>query len=245
MTPGLVVSCEHGGNRLPAGFPRSEELLRALATHRGWDPGALPLARLLATRLRAPLRFSTMSRLVVDPNRSEGHAELFSEWSRTLPPAERRRLVTRYHRRQRHRVRRALETVSNGGRRPVVHLAVHSFTPVLNGLERDVDLGILFDPARELESRIAHRWLVEIEAADPGLRVRFNEPYEGRSDGLTSALRMAFDAAGGVEYAGIELELNQARIGSDGRFPDPLAEKLSDSLKQVLDPRLPWSQSMP
>lgn len=234
MTSALVVSCEHGGNHLPAGFPRPVELLRALATHRGWDPGALPLARLLASRLRAPLRFSSMSRLVVDPNRSEGHEELFSQWSQTLPLPERRRLVTHYHRSHRLRVRRAVEAASNEGRRPVVHLAVHTFTPVLDGVEREVDVGILFDPTREFESRIAHVWRAAIRTRCPELRVCFNEPYDGRSDGLTSALRTTFDAEGGPEYAGIELELNQALIESEGRFPDPLAAALADTLKQVL-----------
>jgi predicted N-formylglutamate amidohydrolase len=233
MTPAPVVSCEHGGNRVPAGFPRTRKLLEALPTHRGWDPGALPLARHIATRLRAPLRYSTMSRLIVDPNRSEGHEGLFSEWSRGLPLEERRRLVTRYHRRFRHRVRRAIEMASEGGRRSVVHLAVHTFTPVLGGEKREVDVGILFDPEREFECRVAELWRTGLAARRPELRVRFNEPYDGRSDGLTTTLRSAFDAAGVPDYAGIELEVNQALIGLGGRFPHPLAVALTDTLADL------------
>ncbi len=112
----------------------------------------------------------------------------------------------------------------------MVHLAVHSFTPVLKGVERMVDVGILFDPERAFERRVAGRWRAALAERDPELRVRFNEPYDGRSDGLTTTLRSTFDAGEGPDYAGIELEVNQALIGPDGRFPDSLAVLLSETL---------------
>jgi predicted N-formylglutamate amidohydrolase len=54
----LILSCEHGGNRLP---PRFQRLFspRFLATHRGHDPGALAVARDFAAATAAPLFYST------------------------------------------------------------------------------------------------------------------------------------------------------------------------------------------
>jgi predicted N-formylglutamate amidohydrolase len=70
----FLVTCEHGGNRIPAPYRKLFVRQRALLdSHRGWDPGALQMARALSTALRAPLVASTTSRLLVDLNRSAGH----------------------------------------------------------------------------------------------------------------------------------------------------------------------------
>ena len=63
----LLLTCEHGGNRIPSGYA---ELFRGaeevLASHRGWDPGALTLARHFARTLRRPVHAVTWSRLFVE-----------------------------------------------------------------------------------------------------------------------------------------------------------------------------------
>ena len=60
---GFVITCEHGGNRIPAPY---RDLFHArqtlLDSHRGYDPGALIMARVLATAFAAPLVASTVSR---------------------------------------------------------------------------------------------------------------------------------------------------------------------------------------
>lgn len=236
--PAMVVTCEHAGNRVPPGFPGgggipgsgarpNPEFAEALASHRGWDPGALFLARSLAGVLGAPLRACLTSRLLVEVNRSEGHPELFSRWSAALPETERRALVRRFHRRHRRRVEQALAEASRGWTRDMVHVGVHTFTPELDGVHREVEIGVLFDPAVSFEARVARGWILALAAALPGWRVRENEPYDGRSDGLTTSLRVRRNEAGrdacgagrhGTgpgRYAGLELEVNQARVGRD------------------------------
>ncbi len=231
--PALVLSCEHGGNRLPSGFPTSAELEALLPTHRGWDPGALALARRMARLLEAPLRFTTISRLVVEVNRREEGPEVFSSWSARLPPGERRRLLTRYHRRHRRRVRRAVEEAADGGHRPVVHVGIHTFVPVLEGAVRRVEVGILFDPERPLERRVGRRWIQALRRRRPELRVGENDPYDGRSDGLTTTLRTALPPGGPVAYAGLELEVGQGLLQGDGRLPPPLEVDLAATLAEA------------
>jgi len=89
----LIVSCEHGGNRVPSRFRKlfSE---RFLATHRGYDPGALALARDFAAATGAPLFYSTISRLLVELNRPLGHPQLFHL---QLPERVREALLRRYY----------------------------------------------------------------------------------------------------------------------------------------------------
>ena len=71
--PRVVISCEHGGSRIPGRYRHLFAGRAALLeSHRGWDPGALVMARALSRGLRAPLFASTTSRLLVDLNRKEG-----------------------------------------------------------------------------------------------------------------------------------------------------------------------------
>jgi predicted N-formylglutamate amidohydrolase len=65
-------------------------------------------------------------------------------------------------------------------------------------------VGILFDPARAWESRVAGVLVDALRKA--AFDARYNEPYHGAGEGLTSAMRRRFvDAA----YAGIEVEVNE------------------------------------
>jgi predicted N-formylglutamate amidohydrolase len=107
----------------------------------------------------------------------------------------------------------------------VLHVAVHSFTPVLHGEVRNADVGLLYGSGRPREARTCRRWQAELRRLDPALRVRRNYPYRGEADGLPTWLRRRFPDA---RYAGVELELNQALM--DGRrraVTDALARSLA------------------
>lgn len=201
----LVLSCEHGGHRVPARYRRVFDAPAAvLESHRGWDPGALPLARRLARALRAPLFATTVTRLLVDCNRSAHHPKIHSPFAR-LDAEQRRAVRAEHYEPHRSRVEAEIAAHLRRGER-VLHLAVHSFTPVLDGVERNADIGWLYDPRRKLEREIVGTLQAELGARAPELRVRRNYPYLGRSDGFPTALRRRFDER---RYAGLELELNQ------------------------------------
>jgi predicted N-formylglutamate amidohydrolase len=209
----VVVTCEHGGNRIPrrwSGHFRGQKA--RLASHRGWDPGAKPVAEGLARALGAPLIVATTSRLLVDLNRSVGHPALFSAVTRELPEEERTRIVREIHEPHWSRVERTIERARRRGLF-VLHLAVHSFTPVLGGVTRRADLGLLYDPGRHTERALCERWQRTLREAAPGLVVRRNYPYRGVSDGLTKELRRRRPASA---YAGIEIEMNQRLFGAPG-----------------------------
>jgi predicted N-formylglutamate amidohydrolase len=202
------VTCEHGGNRVP---PRYRALFshELLASHRGYDRGALTLAREFAAAFGARLFYSTTSRLLVELNRSPSHRHLFSEPVRTLPAPERGALLERLYRPYRERVETHITRAVRRGAR-VIHLSCHSFTPVLDGIERNADVGLLYDPRRALETALCAAWQRSLY----GLRVRRNYPYRGTDDGFTTYLRCRFDEAC---YVGIELEVNQRFPLGNGR----------------------------
>jgi predicted N-formylglutamate amidohydrolase len=202
----LIITCEHGGNRIPRPYAHLFRGARAvLESHRGYDPGTLELAKLFAARLMAPLFASTTSRLLVELNRSLHHRALFSEFTTGLDPAARRQLVESYYLPHRQAVEDCIaESVRTG--RGVMHLSVHSFTPVLNGVTRHGDIGLLYDPLRSGEREFCLAWQRGLQELRPDVRVRRNYPYLGKSDGFTTFLRKRFPDA---SYAGIELEVNQ------------------------------------
>ena len=230
-TDAFLVTCEHGGNRIPASyrtlFHGHRELLD---THRGYDPGALLMARQLARALRAPLVTSTVSRLLIDLNRSIGHPQLFSAATRSVPAAMRRSIVAEHYLPYRGQVERAVARAVSRGRR-VIHVSSHSFTPKLHGQVRRADVGLLYDPRRRGEVRLCARWKAALADLAPELRVRRNYPYAGKGDGLTSYLRRRFSPAA---YVGVELEVNQKIVFAAGRRWTAIRRVLVDSLHAAL-----------
>jgi predicted N-formylglutamate amidohydrolase len=224
----FVITCEHGGNQIPAPYLRLfREQRELLDSHRGYDPGSLVMAKALASACRAPLVASTVSRLLIDLNRSIGHPQLFSAVTRAASAETRAQIVEQYYRPHRMQVERLVgQAVSRGDR--VMHISSHSFTAELNGRVRGADVGLLYHPGRRGEAELCARWKESLAALAPELRVRRNYPYAGKGDGLTSHLRLRFAPS---EYVGIELEVNQGIVIAAGRRWTALRRLLIDSLR--------------
>ncbi len=238
MADRLFVTCEHAGNVVPKRyrslFVGHEHLL---PTHRGWDPGALRLAREMSARFGAPLYFEETTRLLVDLNRSVRTPDLHSEATRHLSLAERREILDAWYHPHRRRVDAAMaESVAEATRRGdrVVHIASHSFTPKLHGHVRTADIGLLYDPGRPGEVAFSSNWLEALKATDPSLRLRRNYPYRGKSDGVAQSLRRRHPAD---RYVGIELEVNQRYVEAGGPAWSKIRRTLIETLGEAL--RLP------
>jgi predicted N-formylglutamate amidohydrolase len=229
----FLITCEHAGNRVPEAYrPLFRGMDRLLRSHRGYDPGALTIARELAGALRAPLFVSTTTRLLIDLNRSLGHPRLYSEATRNAPAEVRRRILERHYQPYRTKAQDSVAAAVAAGRR-VVHIASHSFTPELDGQIRDADVGLLYDPGRAGEVELCSRWRTLLRARAPQLKVRRNYPYTGRSDGFTAYLRRRFAPD---EYVGIELELNQSHLFQGPRHWRSVRRQVIDALLQAVQP---------
>ncbi|GMV05877.1 MAG: hypothetical protein AMXMBFR53_21540 [Gemmatimonadota bacterium] len=227
----VLITCEHGGHQVPdeyrAWFAGAGEVL---ASHRGWDAGALALAGVLGGALGAPVRSATVTRLLVDLNRSPHNPRVFSEFTRGAPPEEKARVLAEWHAPYREGVDAAVaERVTSG--RTVLHLGIHSFAPSWNGAPRRPDVALLYDPARPSERTLCARWAEALKAALPGYRVHRNDPYRGAADGLTTWLRRRHPQD---RYLGIEVEVNQRHLDASGRFPEAVARALGEGLGEAL-----------
>ena len=230
MTCALVVTCEHASAETPAWFdPGVPE--EARRSHHAWDPGAGDLARGLAQRFGAPLHLGGVTRLFVDLNRAEENPQVIPlrsfdlevRGNHGLTPGTREERLAVVHRPYRARVREdVLAALGVGREARCVHLSCHSFTPVLGERRREVELGVLFDPARPLEVRVADLLLAPLRAA--GWDARANEPYLGVDDGLTTWLRPQTPPD---RYAGIEVEVSQGIVADPARFARACADVLA------------------
>ncbi len=226
----IVFSCEHGGNRVPREFQHlfinQKEKLKS---HLGYDKGALNIARKLSRRLQWPLKYSTTTRLLIDLNRSTHHPKFFSELTRPCDHKVKTRIIERYYLPYHAKLDRLIKATADKGQR-VIHFSIHSFTPVLNGKNRNADIGLLYNPARPREKFLAQSLRTYIRKHS-NYRVRMNYPYLGKADGMTTILRKRHVDR---RYSGIEIELNQALFRDYGDESKAILDLLAAGIKTVL-----------
>jgi predicted N-formylglutamate amidohydrolase len=227
----LLFTCEHGGNTVP---PRYGALFRGLQkrleTHAAYDIGALTLATEFSKSFRAPLVASTITRLLVDLNRSTHHSRLHVEAIRQSSREVREQILADHYLPYRGEVENLVRKAIGQGRR-VIHISSHSFTPELSGQIRTTDVGLLYDPARAGEVEMCEAWKAALVQASPQWRVRRNYPYRGRDDGFMPYLRGRYRS---TVYVGIEVEINQAIVLGSSRRWTELRKAVLTSLRVAL-----------
>ncbi len=180
-----LVTCDHASNRVPDWIGGGSLGIAAddMARHIAWDVGAAGLACALAERLDSPAILSDFSRLVIDPNRGVDDPTLVMQlYDGTIIPANRHisaasvqdrldRLYRPYH---------AAYAGLAARRADTVILAIHSFTPRLNGRSpRPWHVGVLYS---HLDARLATPLIARL-TAEPDLCIGDNEPYAGHLPG--------------------------------------------------------------
>ena len=229
----LILSCEHAGNKVPEEyhhlFEGNREVLR---THRGVDIGAGELTRLMGSVLNTDAYLHEVTRLLVDLNRSLHNPSAFSEFIPQGNGVDREEIIRKYYQPHREKVREEVRKSIATGRR-VLHVSVHSFTPRMDGVERNADIGFLYDPQRVAEKELSWTWRRQLQKMLPHFKCRMNYPYRGTLDGFSTSLKKDFTED---SYWGIELEVNQ-------KFPQEagaddwkhIQKQIAYSLKYVLE----------
>lgn len=176
-----LLTCEHGGRRVPAALGALGLAPAAFERHIAWDIGALGVARRLCLRLDAPLLHQRYSRLVVDCNRPPDRPSFIPEESDTtaipgnrgLGEPERRARTAEIWQPFQDAVAEAV-TARQG------LLAIHSFTPVFRDERRPWHMGFLFAQGRGVALALHAHF-----CAIPGIEAALNEPYRIDADDYT------------------------------------------------------------
>ncbi|MCP4710243.1 MAG: N-formylglutamate amidohydrolase, partial [Planctomycetes bacterium] len=198
-----------------------------MSTHIAWDLGAAALSRLMSEILDAPLILQRYSRLVYDCNRSFEAADAIVEKTDGVIIPENAEL-SRSQRQHRYDVvyqpfYEAVQDTIVGRSEPAI-VTIHSFTPVYQGQQRSLELGILHDT----DSRLGDAMLAQRQLSTD-FRTARNEPYSAR-DGVTHTL-----ITYGVKrnLRNVMFEVRNDLIG-DSMSQKLWAHLLSDSLTTAL-----------
>jgi predicted N-formylglutamate amidohydrolase len=228
----LLIICDHASRTVPRALGRlglsDAELLR----HIGWDIGAAEVSRRLAIALDAPLVLAAYSRLVIDCNRGLGDPSSIPEVSdgvvvpgnAGLTPAARVARVTACFQPYHDAIADQLNGFAARGFAPVV-FSVHSFTPIMNGIERPWHVGVLWNN----DPRVPVPLIAELAAADPRRVVGDNQPYSAREPAGYSIRTHAETA--GLPHAAIEIRQDLIDTPSGAEY---WANAVATALRPIL-----------
>lgn len=200
----LLLVCDHASRDIPACLGDLGLDPIARHCHLAWDIGAGALTRALATRLGVTAVFAGYSRLVMDCNRQLTDPSAYLEFgdgvevpgniglSDVEKAARAQALYWPYH----HAIDAEIKRLTVTGVPPAM-IAIHSFTPVLDGVARPWNVGVLWDT----DSRIATPMISQLRQS--GFEVGDNQPYSGRAPQDFTIDHHA--EAAGLPHVGLEI----------------------------------------
>jgi predicted N-formylglutamate amidohydrolase len=235
----VLLVCDHASRFVPralGGLGLGEMELRR---HIAWDIGIAEVTRTLADRLGAPAVLSHFSRLIIDPNRGLDDLTLIPQLSdgvivpanRDLSAAASQARIATFHQAYHGAIIRTLEAMIGRGaesRQAPAIVSMHSFTPVMKGVERPWQIGILWNR----DGRLPVPLMARLRAR--GLIVGDNEPYSGR-DNHGYTLHVHAEPRG---LANVLIEVRQDLIDTHHGAAE-WAELLGETLQAILaDPTI-------
>lgn len=200
----VMLVCDHASCRFPKALGDMGLDPFARRCHLAIDIGAGKLTETLAKSLGITAVIAQYSRLVVDCNRQLMDPSAFLEYGDGILVPGNRNLTQQdkdaradaiywpYH----GAIDAQVKRLSAVGPAPAF-ISIHSFTPVLNGVARDVQLGVLWDKDR----RLSDIFIEDFRAA--GYETGDNEPYSGQAPQDFTIDHHAEDI--GLPHVGIEV----------------------------------------
>lgn len=225
ILPVLLV-CDHASNRFPRSLGTMGLDYLDRVSHIALDIGANAVAEMLADNLGSTAVFCQYSRLIVDCNRKLIDDSAFVECSdgveipgnNDLQRNEKERRASEIYWPYHYAIKDQIIRLKKQGIDPLV-ISIHSFTPVINGKDREWEIGVLWDK----DPLTADIFLTRLVEA--GYVVGDNKPYSGRDP---EDFTIDFHAeSAGLPHVGIEISQNLINH-DDG------VERVSSTLKEII-----------
>ena len=178
----ILLVCDHASDRFPASLADLGLDPFAKRCHLAVDIGAGKLTETLAAELGVTAVLAQYSRLVVDCNRELMDPGAFLQFgdgvqvpgNRRLTQADKNRRADAIYRPYHEAVAAQIDRLMQRGEQPSF-IAIHSFTPVMEGIARPWHMGVLWDT----DVRLRDIFLKGFR--DAGYIVGDNEPYSGKA----------------------------------------------------------------
>lgn len=231
----VIIVCDHASNAMPKAVKNLGLDAKARKMHIAWDPGTAHIGAYLARQLKAPLQLANYSRLVVDLNRGEDHADCMRDVSDHVRIPGNVGLTARqtkerldalywpYH----DEITRQLDAVLSRKQVPLL-LSIHSFTPEMDGVRRPWHIGVMWNR----HDKLSKRFVRTLKRDNPALEIGENKPYslKGSAGGKNTIERHA--EGRGLPY--IIVEFRQDLVGTK-RDAEQWAALFLRSLQPLLD----------
>lgn len=228
-SPFLLIG-DHAGSAIPRALGDMGLSPADRSRHIALDIGVLGMGLALAGMLDAPFVHQPYSRLVIDCNRDPESVDAMPPTSdgtviagnAALTQADREARVSEIHAPYHAAIAALLDAREAVGRQTIL-LSLHSFTPIMAGIARPWDVGILHGGG-QADFAVA---LIRALGDQPGIVVGDNVPYA--MDGTDHTVpRHAFPR--GLRYA--EIEARQDRI-ADPSGQSAWAERIARACQAV------------
>ena len=225
IVPVLLV-CDHASNRFPRSLGTMGLDYLNRVSHIALDIGANAVAETLADNLGATVVLCQYSRLIVDCNRELIDDSAFLEHSagvdipgnHNLQENEKEKRASEIYWPYHNAIKDQIVRLKRLGIDPVV-ISIHSFTPVINGNDREWEIGVLWDK----DPVTAEIFLTRLGEA--GYLVGDNEPYSGKDP---EDFTIDYHAESiGLPHVGIEISQNLINH-DDG------VKRVSNTLKEII-----------
>ena len=178
----ILLVCDHASCRIPDVLGDMGLDPFARRCHLAIDIGAGKLTERLAETLGVTAVVAQYSRLVVDCNRQLMDPGAFLEYgdgilvpgNRNLKQSDKDARANAIYWPYHEAIDKQIQRLRALGP-PPAFISIHSFTPVLNGISRAVEMGVLWDK----DEHLADIFIEEFRAA--GFLTGDNEPYSGKA----------------------------------------------------------------
>ena len=231
----FVITCDHASNFVPSEFGGLGLEAADLIRHIAWDPGALGVARAMSRVLNAPLVRGGVSRLIIDCNRPIDAPDLIAAKSEAtdvpgnahLSQEKIQARISRFYDPFHAEMSEAVVKKSAGGVMAGV-IAVHSFSPVYNGVSRPWEIAIIHD-----DDDVWALGIVDRLQSLGGLHVGVNEPYSPKDRVYHTLERHA--RSRGLPAVMIEIRNDEiADAKRQQRWGELLAEIAGDAYEELI-----------
>lgn len=227
----LIISCEHASDHIPQDYCKhlaaDAHILNSFAA---LDIYAKELTQEMVKEIKCDHIFGNISRFILDLNKNPHHDHCFSTWAQNhLSSVEKKELLNQYYHPYRQQL---IDLIQNYIQKnlQIIHLSIHTFSPISKGQEHNAAIGILYDPHRHGEKEVARIWHELLIKRTP-FRVRLNYPRTGKSDNLTSYLRKQFAEK---DYLGLEIECNASLLEKESDFKE-YSQELIHSMISLME----------
>lgn len=178
----ILLVCDHASRRFPAAVDALGLDPQGQLCHLAWDIGAGAVTERIAEQIGVTAVLAEYSRLVVDCNRDLMDPSAFLEFgdgivipgnrglSQQAKDVRASEIYWPYHHAMDIEIRRL-----SASDFPPVFFSIHSFTPILDGVKRDCEIGVMWDMDRPTAEIVIEGFRRH------GYNVGDNEPYSGKA----------------------------------------------------------------